>query len=519
MDKPRLLLIIAAVLFASPAIAFEHCDRVFKDSRHFVEEAMDIAVGRAPVRYHQLASSIRIVVDAPPSTLIPFATEQQGTKLVVLPIPFISMSCQMALATYLRVAGVQPESFEQAERAGAKCLDAGNPRAQCLTAFGNDLAARYRAAFAKLPKPEQNTALGIYRSALRQVLQHEYAHHYLNHFARIGASTLKRIDAEFEADLFAITNGVQSGDPVTAMYYFFDGLSGIEKSTRTLSTPDYESGACRASNINNITGFIGIVPVLLLDAAYGGNWLLQNSNSRQLRTEVDKHFGRAAPKLESGACALIANVALSDMHAELKQLALRMSADADLLFADQSKVDNRRASELVRDLAAMASRFRYADGVASKSIAMMLINWGLKGRARTPLMAQVESLLADKSVVANFQSEDYGRLLSAQSLALLQERTDLSPQARLDRSFSLLKSAVHYNPRLSEAWMNLAFVSFKRADCAAAARYGANSAATLTEGKDAQEGVATFVRTMKAWSANPEACRAEAARFSPYPGL
>ena len=520
MRTQRLLLALAVTLLVGPALAFDNCDSLFKDSRQLAEDARNTAIARAPVRYRNMADSIRVVVDVPAATLIPFATEQQGTKIVVLPLAFARMACQMSLATFLKIENIQPENFDHASQIAARCLDAGKPRPACLLAFANELATRYRSAFARLPAGDQNVAVSLFYSALWQIAQHEYAHHYLEHASRLGANQISRIDAEFEADLFAITNGVQAGDAVSAMYYFFDGLADIESFTQKLSTPDYESGSCRASNVDNITTFIGVIPLLLLDAASGGGFRLTRNSPAELRAAIGKHFNRAVPTLKPGSCGLVAKVALGGTFDELKRLSARMNADAELLFAKKEHLDNERASRLVRDLVTMTESFRYADGIASKSIAMVLRNWGLKGRGLTPLMGQVDRLLENKKVIANLQSEDYGRLLASQGLAILQERVDLPAQSRLDRSFSLLGDAVRYNPRQTEAWMNLAIIAFKRGDRAAAARYADNSAATHTsKDKQAHEATEFFARMMKSWSSDSVACRSGAAKYHPYEGL
>jgi hypothetical protein len=144
----------------------------------------------------------------------------------------------------------------------------------------------------------------------------------------------------------------------------------------------------------------------------------------------------------------------------------------------------------------------------------------LKGRALTGLVGEVERLLADTTASANFESEDFGRLLQAQGLATLQERTDLRPQARLNHAFSLLERSVYYNPAQAEAWMNLSFIAFKRADCASAAGYVENSAATLTSTRDNdRESVVSTARAFREWAADPETCKARSAGFHPYPGL
>jgi len=520
MRLQQLLAALAVAALPGAGLAFDPCDTIFKDTTQFAERARSMAIGRAPMKHRDMASSIRLVVDVPDTYLIPFATEQQGTKIVVLPAPFARLACQMSLATYLKLEGVQPQAFQRAAGTAAACIDAGRPKRACLLAFGDDLAGRYRSAFAQLSERSRGVAMGLSTSALWQIAQHEYAHHYLDHVTRLDAGQISRIDAEFEADLYAITNGVQTGEAVSAMYYFFDGLADIEDATHKLATPDYESGACRAGNVNNITAFIGIAPLLLLDAAGGGGALLQTNSPALLRQYLGKFFGGPAPVLKAGSCGLIARVALHEIHAELKRLATRIEVDADMLFSKDKNLDNARATRLVRDLAAMTGQFRYADGIASKSIAYMLRGWGLKGRGRTPLMGEVDRLFESRQVIGNMQSEDYGRIRAAQALAVLQERSDLPAQNRLESSSRLLRDAVAHNPRISEAWMNLAFIAFKRGDCAAAARHADNSTATFTGAdKAGREGVEFFARKMKQWSSNAAACRQEALKFHPYDGL
>jgi len=392
--------------------------------------------------------------------------------------------------------------------------------ASCLVAFGDNLEAQYRGAFLKLSPRERGTAMGIFRATLWQLVQHEYAHHYLDHAAKLNAGKITRVDAEFEADLFAITNSVQAGLPVTAMYYFFDGLADIEGYTRKLSTPDYESGACRAKNVEEIATFIGIAPIFLLDAAGGGHAFLARNSPNELRAAMAKQFGGSTPKLEPGYCGHIVTVALPTMFDELKHLSERISSDANMLFSRDEDVDVERASHLVRDLAAMSERFEYANGVAAGSIARMLRNWGLKGRGLTPLVREVDQLVKNDKVTGNFQSADFGRLLAADGLAMLQEHTDVPVPARYSRSLSLLEGAVAYDSQLSEAWMNLAFIAFKGGDCQKAALLADNSVATHSpEDQEGLKGAEFIARSMRELSQNAAACASRAARFSPYPGL
>jgi DNA-binding SARP family transcriptional activator len=148
----------------------------------------------------------------------------------------------------------------------------------------------------------------------------------------------------------------------------------------------------------------------------------------------------------------------------------------------------------------------------------MLRGWGLKGRGLTPLVNEVDRLVDEQTVTQHFLSEDFGRLLQAQGLATLQERVDMPPQSRLDRSFSLLKRAVTYNPAQTEAWMNLAMIAFKRGDCASASRFAEHSVETNTEKADL-EPAQFFATKMKEFSGDPEICRQNGAGFHPYTGL
>jgi hypothetical protein len=158
------------------------------------------------------------------------------------------------------------------------------------------------------------------------------------------------------------------------------------------------------------------------------------------------------------------------------------------------------------------------NGIAAKSIALMLRGWGLKGRELTPLVNHIERLLDTPAVADNFLSEDFGRMLQARGLAILQERVDLPAPVRLERSFSLLQRAVTYNPAQSEAWMNLTMIAFRRGDCAGASRLGQRALETHTR-KETLESTQFFAEKMKQLAQHPEACRREAARFRPYPGL
>lgn len=517
--KRALMCSFAALLagVAESVLAFDACNAIGDDAARLNREIRQGVIARSPARHHELSLRVRLVATGAGDSLIPFAGEQQGAPYVVLTPLFAKVACQIALARFLGIKGIQPDTIAQVGSAAGRCLDVGGSQKACLTAFAGELARRYAKDFAALPVGEQRIAFDIYRSTLNQIVMHEYAHHFLDHFSRIAAQKLGRIDAEFEADLFAITNGAQFGEPVSALSYFFSTLAEVERSATKWSAPQYESAACRASNVESVTGYVGIVPMLLADAASGGGIYFSRNSPATTRALAGKEFGRAAPSLSPGSCNHIAQVALGSARQELQRLQQRLDKDLELLFSNQKIADADRASRLVHDLADLSKGFQYMGGFAAKSAALMLRQWGLKGRELAPLMAEIDRLIDTPGSSGNFLSEDLGRMLQAQGFAVLQERVDLAPPVRLDRSYALLQRAVDYNPAQSEAWMNLAIIAFKRGDCALASRFGERAVATHT-GKSTDD-VKGFTDTMKQLVGNPDACRRHGAQFRPYPGF
>lgn len=510
----------AVLVFAGltqTAFAFDKCAASLALGDELGPLMSEQAVRRSPVKYHELARGIRVLTHAPGETVMPFATAQQGTRFVVMSPAFAKLACQLALAQYLAFE-TDDTGMEQAARTAGRCLDQGGSQRKCLLAFGDEVARRYQGAWNALPEGHRSVAHGLYFAALYQIGMHEYAHHFLDHSARIRAKTLTRIDAEFEADLFAMTNGVQGAEPPSAMFYFFKGLSRVEEHTKQRPPPDYESGTCRAINVNNITAFFGVLPMLLVDAAYGGGFAVQRNSPADVRAEGKRMLGGAPPQLTDDSCDRITAVALGTAFAEMKQMYQRMDRDLEFLFDKSKPGDAARANRLLRDLSTMAATFQYMDGIAAKGVAALLRGWGIKGRKLTPLMAEVDRMLATSGASDDFLAEDMGRILQAQGLALLQERVDVPAATRLERANALLQRAVFYNPAQTEAWMNLAFVALERGDCAAAARYGERSLQTLTA-QEPREGTEFFVKTMKEAAGNRERCRAMGEQFAPYPGL
>jgi hypothetical protein len=521
MKIPVVLLhVFLTMTLAEAAFAVEGCDQAVNNA-DLGRELKALVMGRTPVKYFDVARSIELVTQPfNQESFVPFATEFQGRKIVVVPPEFALVVCKLALAEYLQIRNSQKTLFDRAALKAANCLDGGGSIRTCFIGFSNDLASQYQRSFASMSATEQRFALSMYDAALMQIVMHEYGHHFLNHLARDKTQEKPRVDEEFEADLFAVLNGMESGEPAWAMVYVFGPLADIERRTTKLATKDYESSSCRASNVENIAAVTGIAPTVLVDAAFGGGSILRKDSPALFRSVGEKQFAGEAPGLKPGSCGRIAKVALGATFEELKRLYSRMETDVDLLFAAADGMDAPRTIRLLNDLSAMAGKFQYMETTAAKCISLIVRKWELGGRKVTPLLGSPDRLLNAPAVSGNFMSDDFGRMLQLQGLAVLQEGTGLALQTRLDQSYSILQRAVFYNPGQSEAWENLAFIAFERGDCVTAADFAEKSVATFTNKKKDQLEHARFLAgAMKKMSSDPKTCASEGAKFHPYPGL
>jgi len=524
----KILVLIALIFLSLPHRAFSDvCAAVASDPDELSQRLKDISVSRTPVRYFDAARRIEVVTRiANEGVMVPSAASVQGRKVIYFPPQFATLLCNVVVAEYLTIQNKQADFLDRASGDAATCLNTGGTQRMCLLRFAVDLSIQARKAIAALPAQEQrptiDQALAFYDAALHQIVMHEYAHLLLNHLDRLQSHQMERIDAEFEADIFAILNGMQVGEPPSAMVYFFDPMASVERRTTKLTTPDYEPSACRANNAVNITNVTGTIPILLIDASFGGKYLLARNSPAFVRSSGKAHFDKPLT-LTPDPCGKIADVPLKTAFDELRQVYSRMDKDLDLLFTlanKDTKTDTTRLASLTTDLGTMSTNLRYMNSLTAKSLALILRQWGLNGHDLTPLIGSPDTLFSTSEMTDNFISIDFGRLLQAQGLAILQERTDLAPRPRLDQATSYLRRAVFYNPWQSEAWSNLAMIAFKRGDCVSAAGYWERAAATLNDTQTSSiEDAKAMAAAMKKLSADPRACAAQAATFHPYPNL
>src|SRR5688572_129464 len=106
-----LLVAVPIVMSAHVSLAFEECDSPI-DPAQLSRELATVASARSPVRYHDQARGIRVITTYSGDRLIPVAGEQQQIKFVLFTPLFVKVACQIALATFLNLDGVETERFD-----------------------------------------------------------------------------------------------------------------------------------------------------------------------------------------------------------------------------------------------------------------------------------------------------------------------------------------------------------------------------------------------------------------------
>jgi hypothetical protein len=479
-----LALIVAACVSPPAASAFERCDRLFASPDELRDFVFDQGARNAPMKYFERAKSVRIDITSEPGRLIPVATfDRERRPVIVYPSAFPALLCRMTLATTLVLDGETQPADEAARDAGA-CITPRRPRESCLADYARDLERRYRTGFAALTEQGQRLAYTAARDALAQIAKHEYAHHLLGHAERIRSGSLARIDAEFEADFYAMLTGIQSGQLAGAMYYFFSPLGDMEDYAESLKSPDYESGNCRATNVNDITRLFGIAPQVLLDALWGGGDF-RNAKPDLVRTIAEEIERDGPPEPSANSCGRLARVVLREAHVELTSLTALVAEYADVLPATPT-ADPSGGRELSRpevftliDRLQTASRdLKHLNGLAARALSILIGRVDLAG-VSSQVSQQLEHAL--QSSRDDILGSDYGRILKVKAVSILYEARAEPLAARLDAAQSLLETSVTLLPEGSEGWMALAQIALARGDCDKAAQLAHKSALTASD--------------------------------------
>jgi tetratricopeptide (TPR) repeat protein len=498
------VLAIAAICMSPvEAHAFERCDKWFASTDELRNFVFERAVRTAPKKYFDEARTIRIDIDRRSGKIFPAAEfDSDRRPVIVYPAAFPPILCRMALAYYVAVEDNEWQPGAEAAKAASKCVLSGKPREICLKDHARDLERRYRAKFAALSGGHHQTAYGIALDALGQIGKHEYAHHLLRHFDRIGAGSIPRIDAEFEADFYAVLNGAQAGEFPGAMNYFFNVMAGMEAQTEAMRSPEYESGECRATNIQDITDVFGQTSMMMVRFAFADRQF-------KLTPEVDlpkvarELAERGAPKPSENSCGRLSGAILREAHVELASLTALMAEYAHLLPRQNGELalEEPEALTLIERLQEQARGFKRIRGLAAQVLSAIVLRVGLAvteaGVSRR--LDAVVDLNAD-----DILSGDYGRLLKAKALHVLYH-SDEPAATRIDAAKTLFESAVTFQPDLSEAWQNLAMIAYYKGDCRRAAEL-ANDAVRTASDKDQRAQTESLRSAWRKLSSNPKLC-------------
>jgi hypothetical protein len=487
------------------ARAFERCDKWFASTDELRTFVFERAVRTAPKKYFDEARSIRIDIDLRPGKIFPVATFDSDRRPVIdYPAAFPPILCRMALAFYLANMDGQPAAeaaMAEGARAAGKCVLSGKPRDICLQDYARDLERRDRAKFAALPAGHDATAYGIALDALGQIGKHEYAHHLLRHFDRISSGSIPRIDAEFEADFYALLNGVEAGEAPNAMIYFFEVMAKMEAKSEAMRSPDYESGDCRATNIYDIMQVFGLTSMNLVKFAFADRGF-KLTPEVELPKNARELAERGAPKPSEKSCGRLSGVVLREAHVELASLTALMAKYAHLLPRRKGElaIEDPEAFTLIERLQKQALGFKHLRGLVAQVLSGIVSRVALGDNSDKVrgLDAEVESI-ADE-----IQSGDYGRLLKVKALYLLYH-TDGPVAARIDAAQTLFESTVTFLPGASEAWENLALIAYYKGDCSKAAEFMDEAARTALD-KDHRGELGALRSGLRKLSSNPKLC-------------
>ena len=507
-------LIVVLSCISTASSAFDRCDQLLATPKALQDFVFAKGVRNAPVKYFDRAKSVRIETGQGPGGLIPHASrDATGRPLIFYSTSFPPTLCRIAIATFV-VNEIEDawRPFAEASRRAGQCADSGRPFDTCLVEFGRDLQLRYQARFAAFDSRRQRLAYEIYLDAAGQIAAHEYGHHLLKHQQKVGAGALARIDAEFEADFYAMSNAVQSGQIGSAMYYFFKGLADVESYSKTLKYSDYESGACRATNVNDITGVFQIYPLVVIDAVNGGGRFDSNSPAF-LRATAKQMQSEKPPAPSSDSCGRLRGAVMREAHEEMLRIVTAVADYGDILFVDRRDAGadfalrGPRVYELIDRLRSESSNFRYVRGIAAQIISRLIQRVEFGG-TRDALVRQLDDILA--GFADDILSGDYGRILKVKGLNVLYETSGAPLGARMAEAKGIFESAVTFLPESSESWMNLAFIALAHGRCGKAADLSRQSALYAAKGS---EDMANEFRDRMDEAVATNTCERQAKRF------
>jgi tetratricopeptide (TPR) repeat protein len=467
-----LLKAISVLLLPGSAYAFDQCDKLFESPTQLKEFIYERAVNDAPVKYFERARTVVIKADTVSQRTLPFSTVENGEPVVHYPATFPPLLCRFLVANSIVIGDAHKSLFiDEAAQAASKCIEADEPFGVCVSRFAAELETRYRKDFQDLDNKGKESAYTGVKDALGQIAKHEFAHILLDHANRVMKGEIARIDAEFEADFYAMQSAAQTGE-IMSLGRFFEMLAKIENHSNIVRSQAYESAECRALNITQTGDAIGYGATVLIAATAGSEVTpFLNRLAKLFKQKQNEPVSRS-----SDSCGRLRESVLRKSEAEINNLFELIVPYSEMLATSPGKKDKPwtrvalgaapRAQELVLRIQARSRSYAYMTGLANRMISHLVQRIGYDGNPKNfgKLVDKVIEL-SQKDLIAS----DYGRILKVKGLIILYDSPNIPLEQRLDQAKLLLEKAVYMLPTSAEAWLNLGFIAFARGDCIKAA--------------------------------------------------
>lgn len=512
MKRCQFALALVLIFLGAPANAFEECHKL-PDASALRESISRLIVLWTPARYFEELQAIQLLMPERSDALTPYAAfDTHGQPIVVVSLEFYSILCRFVLATSYIAEHPTSDVIDPVRNEIARCLQRGERFRACLNAYALALDKQFESQYAVISDDDKSLNELILSNALGQIVLHEYAHFFFDHHQRIQRGEIKRIDAEFEADFFAITQSAENVAYPWAMAYFFKTMSGIEFAAHS-SSEEYENSYCRRENVVAIGDLYDAIPVQMINLVLGHK---QHFTREDYASNFGKFMHTSTPAFDKDRCSKLSTSYLRQAHAELVAIYQRLYADVDWLLQQDQNVwpgglpANASVIALQRDLLNMAASFQRLNSLAATLASMVTRRIGLH-EPKTVTLPFVQSLLANATVAQSMPSSDYGRLLGEYGLALVYTPSADS-KSRLQEVKRVFLNAVQYNPALTESWYHLGFVALIEGDCSSAADRMAKAVETCTS-EDARPLFEHFAENLRVAARNGK-CSAWSAQAS-----
>ena len=411
-------LILALLLFTAPARAFEECQIGSSDAGAIRDRVLDFIVTWTPVRYFEQLQAIQLSIPERSDLLMPSAFEVQGQPIVEVSLEFYRLLCRVVLATAYARDHKEYDATMRVMDSTRQCQQQGNIFRDCLIAHGEDLERQFQREYATISNEEKDNNQLIFTNAFYQIVLHEYAHIFLDHHRRIKNKKIDRIDAEYEADFFSITQATLNVTHPFAMMYLFALLSEFEVSDGHLSQY-YETSYCRFRNVIAFGELYWGKPLEMIDLASMSNYFPRDFH----KAHSEKSLGYPVPEFDSENCTKLGATYLQQAYTELNTLFQRLYSDVDLLLEQDPNAwpsaipGNSRAIALLKDLIDMAVSFQWLKSLSAKLASLVIRRIGYDVGAEF-VLPYIQSLFKDEKVAQNLTTPDYGRLLGQYGLAI-----------------------------------------------------------------------------------------------------